>query len=205
MPPDRPSPAGWILARHALEQAEAVMRRNDAITTLVHCLGHGMIGAKAETMLVLRQRQVIQRAENQLIPPTLWSKFHFFNDRLLWTNNAVAFTTEFDAALNPSAAISCFNVRFNAAEVRHLTGQPEAPPTGAVDAGRDPGGRPRKAWWDALWVEICRQLHAGALKPEHQADIEHAMLDWAARHGHDLSESAARARAKLLYAALNRD
>jgi len=188
----------WILARDALRRAEGVMGRNDAITTLIHGLSHGVVGARAETMLVMRYRDVVDTARDQIIPSSLWQKFHFFNDRIFWVNNAIAFPTEIDAALNPSASISCFNVRLNGRELATLVGD--------TDDGDQPapnrGGRPRKDWWDALWVEICRRLVCGELQIARQADIERAMLDWAAAHGHDLSESAARARAKLLFSAL---
>ena len=64
------------------------------------------------------------------------------------------------------------------------------------------GGRPRKHFWDDLWIEICRQLYGGTLEPKRQADIEKAMLAWAAKHRHALSVASARLRARRLFAAL---
>ena len=61
------------------------------------------------------------------------------------------------------------------------------------------GGRPRKDFWDELWVEICVQIYEARLIPKRQADIEKAMLDWAIKHGHDLSEATVRPRAKMLF------
>jgi hypothetical protein len=196
-----PTERSWILARDALRRAEGVMARNDAITTLIHGLAHGVVGARAETMLVMRYRDVVETARDQVIPASLWQKFHFFNDRIFWTNNSIAFPTEIDAALNPSASISCFNVRLNAGELTTLVGDVEVDDD---QTALNRGGRPRKDWWDALWVEICRQLVAGELRITRQADIERAMRDWAMANGHELSESAARSRAKLLFSALDR-
>jgi hypothetical protein len=197
--PQSPIEQPWILARDALRRAENVMGRNDAITTLIHGLSHGVVSARTETLLVMRYRDVVSTVRDQIIPSALWAKFHFFNDRIFWANNAIAFATELDAALNPSGSISCFNVRLHGGELATLVGDgaEEAPPA------PNRGGRPRKDWWDALWVEICRQLFSGELKITRQADIERAMAGWAAVNGHDLSESAARARAKLLYSALS--
>lgn len=65
------------------------------------------------------------------------------------------------------------------------------------------GGRPPKPWWDALWVEIARQLYSGKLKPDRQSDIEKAMLEWASIQGESLSETSARTAARKLFQALS--
>ena len=69
----------------------------------------------------------------------------------------------------------------------------------------DLGGRPAAAWWDDLWVEMARQLYDGDLKPKRQADIETAMKDWAAAHGHNPADSTIRPRARKLWTALNKE
>jgi hypothetical protein len=78
---------------------------------------------------------------------------------------------------------------------------PKPPPT---QGPPHEGGRPRKDYWDDLWIEICRQLVHGKLKPKRQIDIERTMLAWAAKHGHEMSIASARTRARPLFAALTK-
>lgn len=66
-------------------------------------------------------------------------------------------------------------------------------------------GRPPAAFWDDLWIEMCRQLYVGALVPKKQSDLESAMMDWTAKHGHDPSESTIRPRARKLWTALQKE
>lgn len=68
---------------------------------------------------------------------------------------------------------------------------------------RAKGGRPRKPFWDQLWASVAAQLYNGDLKPARQADIERAMHEWLAANGEDAGETAVRAKAKLLWAAID--
>ena len=75
-----------------------------------------------------------------------------------------------------------------------------------VDATSDPlvqraiGGRLPAQFWDDLWCAVWGQIYRGELLPKTQADIERAMLDWAAANEHELSESGAKPRARKLFA-----
>jgi|GEM_PF-3055811 len=40
------------------------------------------------------------------------------------------------------------------------------------------GGRPRKGWWDDLWLEMIKRIQQGDLKPENAADLQRMMEDW---------------------------
>ena len=64
------------------------------------------------------------------------------------------------------------------------------------------GGRPPKPFWDRLWAAIAAQLHNGDLQPKRQADIERTMHDWLVANGEDAGETAVRAKAKLLWDAI---
>jgi hypothetical protein len=64
------------------------------------------------------------------------------------------------------------------------------------------GGRPPKAYWQRLWIEMARQLYEGDLKPERQADIEKAMTDWLAAQGEHPSERTIRDAARDLWQAV---
>jgi len=67
----------------------------------------------------------------------------------------------------------------------------------------DRRGRLPAAWWDDLWIEICRALHEGDLKPKRQGDIEKAMHEWASMQGHSPATSTIRARARKLWDAIS--
>lgn len=66
-------------------------------------------------------------------------------------------------------------------------------------------GRPPAALWDKLWAEMGAQLYNGDLKPENQAQIEKAMLDWAVLKEIKVSESSVRTRARLLWVAISKE
>ena len=51
-------------------------------------------------------------------------------------------------------------------------------------------------------MEMCRQMYDGDLRPDRQADIEKAMLNWLAGLGHEVSESSVRVAARKLHKAL---
>jgi len=76
-------------------------------------------------------------------------------------------------------------------------------PVGAKQS--QPAGRPRAAWWEDLLIEMARQLYSGDLKPENQAAIERAMLDWLSMKNIESSESAVRQRARTLFRAISQE
>ncbi len=79
----------------------------------------------------------------------------------------------------------------------------EGDPPVRAEAPSSKGGKPPAAWWDALWVEICRQLYVGELHPKAQVDVETAMHDWLATIGETAAESTIRERARKLWDAIN--
>lgn len=60
-------------------------------------------------------------------------------------------------------------------------------------------GRPPKEWWEDLWIEMCRQIYIGDLQPKTQADIERAMLNWAASKEYEMGEATAKRAARKLF------
>jgi len=81
------------------------------------------------------------------------------------------------------------------------------PASAIVDTTKPPkpnssGGRPPAAFWDDLWCAVWGDIYRGDFTPKRQADVERAMLDWASANGHELSESAVKARARRLFAEL---
>jgi hypothetical protein len=65
---------------------------------------------------------------------------------------------------------------------------------------RNKGGRPPAAFADDLMCAIWGLIHQGDLNPKNQAEIERAMLDWAARNDHELGTTMARGKARKVYA-----
>ena len=78
-----------------------------------------------------------------------------------------------------------------------------SPPVGNAPANTPTraaaGGRPAQPWWDDLWCAVWGLIHQGDLKPETQAEVERAMLTWAAVNGHEVSEAAVRPKARKLF------
>ncbi|WP_394999192.1 hypothetical protein [Sphingomonas sp.] len=60
-------------------------------------------------------------------------------------------------------------------------------------------GRPPADFWDDLWCAVWGQIYRAELLPKRQADVERAMLAWASDRNFDLSESAAKPRARRLF------
>jgi hypothetical protein len=97
-----------------------------------------------------------------------------------------------------------FDVRFHPDDVRAIVAN-QAPTTTPAEPEPRPtsnrGGRPAKGFWDDFWIDICRQIYEGDLKPKRQADLERAMHEWVTNHGHDVGETTIKAAAKKLFAA----
>jgi hypothetical protein len=62
------------------------------------------------------------------------------------------------------------------------------------------GGAPRKEFWDDLWLAMFERLWLTDWKPKKQAEIEKAMLNWAAENGHSLGPTSVKKPASKLFA-----
>lgn len=100
----------------------------------------------------------------------------------------------YDVRFDPELIVTFFN--------RAVKPPNEARPR-AAHSDRTTGGRPAKPFWDQLWAAVAAQLYNGDLKPKRQADIERAMHEWLVANGHEAGETAVRAKAKLLWDAIN--
>ena len=69
----------------------------------------------------------------------------------------------------------------------------------AAPAARNPVGRPSKPFWDDMWVEIVRRVYEDGYQPASIAEIAGDMMQWAADHGHDMSDSTAKRAARKLF------
>ena len=100
-------------------------------------------------------------------------------------------------------AMTLTGVYFVAETLNLLLGN-DARQAESVAPALNPGGRPRKEWWDDLWCAIWGDVYRGKLDPKRQADIEQAMLTWAESNGHSISESMIRPVARKMLAEMTR-
>jgi hypothetical protein len=56
-----------------------------------------------------------------------------------------------------------------------------------------------------MWCAVSGLILHGHLVPERQADVEKAMLTWAAMNGHEISETAVKPKAKKLFEAYDKE
>ena len=77
----------------------------------------------------------------------------------------------------------------------------QTPPTPTEQVSKT--GRRPAPFWDDMWASIARDLYDGDLKPQTQAEIEHAMLLWIENHGYSAAVSTVRARARRLWDLIN--
>jgi hypothetical protein len=152
----------------------------------------GLIDAKAARFI--RHDKTFDDAE---IPKQFW-----------WAKGHAALkqnwkTGDFETWIDSRYHWRAYGVSFSRRGIEALIGPALAGRRVLPDSTAKAGGRPAAAWWDDLWIEICRQLYAGDLQPKKQADVESAMMDWASKQGHDPAPSTIRSRTRKLWTALN--
>lgn len=190
----------WWHPSDALDQFIALGDK-EAREAVLAMLRDGLIAAVAEHLVVSGLDKGLT-----LIPRETWS---------LVTRHGFWSTSRFRIPVlqgGEDRSISAYGIRLDPAAIIRLA--PPRPPRAmlintpeplTMPAPRVSGGRPPAKWWDDLWIEICRQIYVGDLKPDDQAVIERAMHDWIARQGFDAGETTVRARATRLFAALSRE
>jgi hypothetical protein len=96
--------------------------------------------------------------------------------------------------------------RFDPTPIREFCAAATAPVTNLAgtnaQSSKPSGGRPPKPFWDELWASVAAALYNGDLDPKRQADVEKAMLNWAANNGHEIGEATVRRAARLLWHAI---
>lgn len=162
-----------------------------------------VIQEKIENRYHLRE----QEYRNAVVPLWFWEKCTSYESSALdWQSGVFAGKGYHDGS---TKLVRLTGVQFDRDGLDILDPQnqpcqqiPNPEITPLVSANRPKGGRPAAEWWDDLWVEICRQLYVGDLKPKTQGDIERAMLDWLATKGESAAESTVRGRARKLWSAI---
>jgi hypothetical protein len=185
----------WIPVREALRRVEAAVGEAAARREILSRLKEGLLRSAAKELVDEEAgRKPIRRGITEI---NAWAWNHLRNHDFFWQTETAYFVKTKEGGPKRDQTVQFFKVRFEPAGLAKMIPKP-------LQAQSTPheGGRPRKDYWDDLWIEICRQLVHGKLKPERQVDIEKAMLAWAAEHRHEMSVASARTRARALFAAL---
>ncbi len=213
--------ATWITPRAALELLRGLGDRSDSKVAISNRLQHGLIRAGVSYSSCEGKKtgyaEVAANVWQHALLGNAW------DTSSLWTTADIAIFIPTDAIYNVRT-LHLFGVRFDPAGIRALIPPDVEPPARSRPRDEPPppnrelaiepapgrltsesankGGNPGKLWWDDLWVEMCRRIYAEGLPHNTQAEIERAMMDWAANNGHEMSEQSARTRARKLFRAL---
>ncbi len=195
--------ATWIKPAAALKMLPASER-----STFQESLGQrlvlGLLRAAAETVMLHRQEPM----RHALVPSEVWHGWACEYDDRLWAVGDTIIPVELPSGGVTSGGNRLFDVRFDPEGLKRIgaVDQKDTAPVLAPSSGTPvrshAGGRPPKAYWEPLLIEICRQLYVGDLKPDRQADIEKAMHDWLMANDHLAGETQVRERARALFNAL---
>lgn len=181
----------WISAYEAHRLVAEATNSRSAGQKIIARAKDGLVVAKA-TRAVARG----SRPNNAILPEKFWQGAEVSQD---WDIGDFARSDE------RGDTIRAYGVSFARSGIMAMIGPALAgkgPPP--EQPQRNAGGSPPAAWWDALWIEICRQLYVGDLRPTKQSDIEKAMMDFLALGGVSPAVSTIRLRANKLWVALNR-
>lgn len=202
----------WMSAWDALEFVSQSMPPHLARRAICSRAYAELVRARAKRFLRFDEAR-----DNFEIPSPFW-----------WAKGGAALTQnwatgDFETWIARKLHVRAFGVEFRRKDIEALVGK-AVPVEEAVPAEVDPepdggipetapeplpeakprGGRRPANWWDDLWAEIGAQIYLGDLKPECQADIEGAMLDWIEGQGFSASQSTVRERARKLFKAIEK-
>jgi hypothetical protein len=183
----------WITASEAARLLKPVCETEyGARMTICKRAHSGLIRARAERFMI--GTNVHNEHE---IPKEFW-----------WAEGHEALTQnwptgDFDTWVKRGQVhLQAFGVSFLRADIEKMIPPPATKASVAATPTPSKGGRPKADWWEELWIEVCRQLYVGDLKPKTQADIERAMLQWISDHDKSAGETTIRDRASRLWRAI---
>jgi hypothetical protein len=199
--------ATWYTPIEACAYAAGMIGTKGASEAIWNLLIAGMIEAVATTSsMTPKDRAPLPDMDPSFVPKRLWKSLSKHGTDL-WQGGYARFWVS-------GTAYQCFGIKLNPVDVHaNLPSVPQpaalrdkrlhaAAQQGAGEPKKSNlGGRPRKDWWDDFWIDICRQIYEGDLKPKTQAELERAMLGWATNHGHEMSEPTAKIAARKLFKA----
>lgn len=197
--------AAWMPARDAIQMLKSAESVREPKSFLTEHARLGLVAGRAMEARRFEERQVTELVWDERewdIPAWCWdpaSRLQVYEDWELGQFGAV------EPASGGSGWIKLNGVHFLAESIKEVLPPPaiaQSPEDGNLEVrGKvGAGGRLPQSWWDDMWCDVWGLIHQGDFKPEKQADVERAMLTWASRKGHTLSEAAARPKARKLFA-----
>jgi len=197
--------ATWYSPIEACAYAATMIGTKGAGDAIWNLLAAGMIEAVATTSSITpKDRAPIPDTQPSFIPKRLWKNLSTHGTDL-WTGGYARFFVS-------GTSHRCFGIKLNPDDVRaNLPSVPQPSARGeqrklqkpveetAEPKKSHPGGRPRKDWWDDFWIDICRQIYEGDLKPKSQAELANAMHQWVENRGFEAGETTIKTAARKLF------
>jgi hypothetical protein len=192
----------WISASQARELvSQGWQDEGKATDAICRRAQHGDIQAKARRLITYENGQKFEK-HDEPIGRDFWGDRDMKQD---WSHG------DFVSAIYPDDTkfeVEAIGVTFDQAGIEAMV--PRKSGTGASSqpgaAGdRHKGGRPTKVNWEAVMVDLARQLYVGDLKPTAQADVERAIADYLSGDDITLSESTIRDHARELWQAVQKE
>jgi len=172
--------AGWLAPHDAVARLSHLQER-DARGVILQGARHGVVRAAARSTSYLIAGNPRQGpTDSSVVPQTAWLNVDhsWFIRSTFWQSGQFEVDTQIADAHGfgtVTVTAAYFGVRFDPVTIDAIprpTAQPQPAPVATIAADR--GGRPRKSYWDDLWVEICRQIYVGDLKPADSDDFGRA-------------------------------
>lgn len=210
--------AAWLAPSVAVQKIAPFKHPNFARDELWRRLQSGLLRAVAGTMIIDDD----PHRHLQIIPKSMWGAQDEPPDYdALWNFGSRTFVIGSRSGYGDHQEVSCFDIRFETAGVEAIIiscGGGRAPtpepaerttinrtaPSQAVQprAIENKGGRPRKGWWDDLWIEVLRKiadgrLHADSVPSGNQ--LEYVLLDIAKELGFSPGDSTLKPMALKLF------
>lgn len=181
--------------------------RETAIKALAVRMGQGRLRTGAEEARI----HGMPPLRYCFLHAAVWTHWLYDYDNDFWMTGDTSVPWGLDDDYHPSpSGNQLFDVRFEPDGLTQMGATfPTAPPSvvplvaaASSEPRQTAGGRPPKAYWEPLLIEMARQLYVGDFKPDRQSDIEAAMHDWLTANGHAAGETQVRERARALFKAL---
>lgn len=211
-PPEKAQ--SWVSARDAVVRIMQASGQDDvrSLYSIIAYVRSGHVKARAMVIkekIQHRHTSKEQELRDTFVPAWFWEKCTDYSSCALDWKSGVFAGHGYDAGSTLSATLTGVQFEKSGLDILDPPHQPSEQITSDVvtipqaSPKESRGGRPPAEWWDDLWVEICRQLYVGDLKPKTQSDIENAMLKWLAGKETSAAESTVRGRARKLWQAIN--
>ncbi|TPG39012.1 hypothetical protein EAH79_14795 [Sphingomonas koreensis] len=161
----------------------------------------GLVKAVA-SVFVSNKGGVTSEKQGHLIPKEFWRGSPLEQD---WARGD--FSSTWSDSEGWTIHAEAFGVTFARADIEPMaqSGETVGASRPAIAGDRSKGGRPPATDWEAVMIEMARQLYVGDLQPKALADVERAIAAHLAAHGISLSDSTIRDHARPLWRAIQRE